>query len=358
MTKEVENYEKCRSVKVQTCRIKNGSAFIKKRPKHNWTREEDEILRKLIEKKGPSNWSLISEQMPGRQGKQCRERWHNHLNPAIKKNDWTDQEEWLLFLLHRLYGNKWAVLTKLIKGRTDNTIKNHWNSIMKKKILSLDEKLKNAIVGIDGVTDLGFEETLIKRIKVGDLDRETGRRGRKRNTDFRIARNNLDYILNENINKTNIDDFDEVKFKTNKDIFSDEKIKSEEKHWIFPFLKSQAEFTPLIKKTGSFISLGDTRTQNHLSNELRLKSGEQISSFCSMANLDCLPSTPQIEKFFISQPSETSMDRRFHNGDNYYTPIKCFLDCSNNKLFKKPSPIYRKNISCSINSLKMFWDIN
>ncbi len=106
----------------------------KRRP---WTKEEDDLVKKLVDKHGPSKWTFIAEHLPGRIGKQCRERWHNHLNPAIKKDSWTEQEEWLLYLHHKADGNRWAEITKNIDGRTDNAIKNHWNSSMKKKIPEL-----------------------------------------------------------------------------------------------------------------------------------------------------------------------------------------------------------------------------
>ena len=117
-------------------------AFLRKRA---WTDDEDERLIELVKQHGPYKWSFIASQMVERVGKQCRERWHNHLNPRIRKEGWTETEEWCLYLAHQLMGNKWADISKEINGRTDNSIKNHWNSTMRKKMEGYRAKLLQAI---------------------------------------------------------------------------------------------------------------------------------------------------------------------------------------------------------------------
>ncbi|KAJ9560187.1 hypothetical protein OSB04_005347 [Centaurea solstitialis] len=105
---------------------------VKKGP---WTPEEDIILVSYIQQNGPGNWrSVPTNTGLMRCSKSCRLRWTNYLRPGIKRGNFTDQEDNMIIHLQALLGNRWAAIASYLPQRTDNDIKNYWNTHLKKKL--------------------------------------------------------------------------------------------------------------------------------------------------------------------------------------------------------------------------------
>ncbi|KAH7663672.1 myb proto-oncogene protein plant protein [Dioscorea alata] len=102
-----------------------------------WTKEEDERLISYIKVHGEGCWrSLPKAAGLLRCGKSCRLRWINYLRPDLKRGNFTEEEDELIIKLHSLLGNKWSIIAGRLPGRTDNEIKNYWNTHIKRKLLS------------------------------------------------------------------------------------------------------------------------------------------------------------------------------------------------------------------------------
>ncbi|XP_015572923.1 transcription factor MYB82 [Ricinus communis] len=100
-----------------------------------WTALEDKILTNYIQAHGEGRWRIIPKRAGlKRCGKSCRLRWLNYLRPGIKRGNISPDEEDLILRLHKLLGNRWSLIAGRLPGRTDNEIKNYWNTILCKRI--------------------------------------------------------------------------------------------------------------------------------------------------------------------------------------------------------------------------------
>ncbi|KOO22409.1 myb family transcription factor, partial [Chrysochromulina tobinii] len=118
--------------------------------KQAWKTHEDARLLELVELHGASNWSRIAAELPSRIGKQCRERWHNHLSPSVKKESFSEDEDRAIMEAVAAHGTKWAHIVKLIPGRTDNAIKNRWNSTTR-RMLRIQRRCGGSVPGLGDV---------------------------------------------------------------------------------------------------------------------------------------------------------------------------------------------------------------
>ncbi|KAL9274572.1 Transcription repressor MYB5-like protein [Drosera capensis] len=124
-----------------------------------WTPEEDELLSSYISREGEGRWRTLPKRAGlSRCGKSCRLRWMNYLRPSVKRGQIAPDEEDLILRLHRLLGNRWSLIAGRIPGRTDNEIKNYWNTHLSKKLISqgIDPRTHKPLLNVDNKPIIGF----------------------------------------------------------------------------------------------------------------------------------------------------------------------------------------------------------
>lgn len=100
-----------------------------------WSKEENQMLEAAVFQLGPTKWYNVASRVPGRSAKQCRERWHNHLNPEINKGRWQPEEDSFIKEAFLLVGPSWATIALALPHRTDSSVKNRFHSYIKRSML-------------------------------------------------------------------------------------------------------------------------------------------------------------------------------------------------------------------------------
>nr|APR73323.1 AaMIXTA-like2 [Artemisia annua] len=263
---------------------------LKKGP---WTPEEDEKLLAYIKKHGHGSWRVLpSKAGLQRCGKSCRLRWINYLRPDIKRGKFSLQEEQTIIQLHALLGNRWSAIATHLSKRTDNEIKNYWNTHLKKRLLKM---------GIDPVSHKPKNDTLLSndsRLKgTTNLSHMAQWESARLEAEARLVKQSKIHSMNPLSNKLNSD---VCLMKSSASIFSTNKF-----------------YELVVGESKSLRSCGNAEIVREESKEVREYKNEEnvIGEFNDVA----IPVA--IDNTWTTQPLQLS-----NNGDDQHVPNNNFLE--------------------------------
>ncbi|XP_020593402.1 transcription factor RAX2-like [Phalaenopsis equestris] len=170
-------------------------ANVKRGP---WSPEEDEALRSYIQNHGSGgNWIALPKKAGlKRCGKSCRLRWLNYLRPNIKHGCFTKEEDDLIFTLYSKIGSRWSVIASKLHGRTDNDVKNHWNTKLKKRLMEAQAIMSDGHYG-SSAPPLMDSQPLINCVPVLSTDEiksESFNGSLEQSLDLRFPRQNPNHL--------------------------------------------------------------------------------------------------------------------------------------------------------------------
>ncbi|GMH15320.1 hypothetical protein Nepgr_017161 [Nepenthes gracilis] len=123
-------------IAMQKPQLNSFSASVSKHKNRRivtWTSEEDDILREQISIHGTESWTIVASKFKDKTTRQCRRRWYTYLNSDFKMGVWSPEEDMLLLEAHKIFGNRWTEIAKVVSGRTDNAVKNRFSTLCKKR---------------------------------------------------------------------------------------------------------------------------------------------------------------------------------------------------------------------------------
>lgn len=160
-----------------------------------WSPDEDQALSTLVQELGEKNWPLISSklqktfQISFRSGKQCRERWINHLDPKINKSPFTPSEDELIFSLFSKFGKSWSKISKHLPGRSENSVKNRFYSALRRNLRKFNKSKPRS------QRLLGSTRTILRKSKISEilLKERAPAKERKSKSEEKIESNELGF---------------------------------------------------------------------------------------------------------------------------------------------------------------------